>query len=176
MTGDQMLSSVIDHPATDTELTNSVALGPIRMRTLVDLVQENDVSVRLGNALTVADKAGNLPYPTIGDYLDAGSLAQTRMLHDVRNFGRKSAQELEALIQDECASYGIDPSSRTRTSAAASESERSDLISLFDGDTIGAIASEEVLSTRLESVLSRPPFKDMAFPDAMENFLNTTHR
>ncbi|TIP92994.1 MAG: hypothetical protein E5X58_13110 [Mesorhizobium sp.] len=176
MTGDQMLSSVIDHPATDTELTNSVALGPIRMRTLVDLVQENDVSVRLGNALSVADKAGNLPYPTIGDYLDAGSLAQTRMLHDVRNFGRKSAQELEALIQDECASYGIDPSSRTRTSAAASESERSDLISLFDGDTIGAIGSEEVLSTRLESVLSRPPFKDMAFPDAMENFLNTTHR
>ncbi|MFC3320740.1 sigma factor-like helix-turn-helix DNA-binding protein [Mesorhizobium cantuariense] len=176
MIGNQIISLAINDLSTDTELTNSVALDPICMRRLVDLVQENDVSVRLGNALTVADKAGNLPYATIGDYLDAGPLAQTRMLHDVRNFGRKSAQELETLIRAECASYGIDPSSRTQTSAAASASDRSDLISLFSGDTIGAIACEEVPSTRLEAVLSRPPFRDMTFPEAMENFLNTTHR
>lgn len=176
MMSDHILSSISDNRPTEMDPNESVPSDAIRMRRLVELVAENDVSVRLGNALTVADSSGSLPYATIGDYLDAGPLAQTRMLHDVRNFGRKSADELEALIRAECASNGVHPLSRTKISATANSSERSDLISLFDGDTIGAIASEEVLSTRLEAVLSRPPFWDMTFAKAMEDFFNTTHR
>jgi len=157
------------------DLTGPATPDPIRARKLLDLVQEHDVSVRLGNALNWAEKAGKLPFMTIGDYLDAGTAAQTTMLREVRNFGSKSAQELDALIQVECAALGIDRSSDRQAVADPNATERAALIGLFEGDTIGAIASEEVLSTRLETVLSLPPFREMTFASAVESFPQTAH-
>lgn len=71
--------SVIDYP----EQIRSVRIS--------DLINSYATSVRLRT------HANNLPFDTIGDYLDAGSMGNKRLL-EVKNFGRKTTAELIHLI------------------------------------------------------------------------------
>lgn len=66
--------------------------------TLLELVCNSDVSVRLGNCITTAFKNGNSPLITIGEYLAAGNNAIPKMLK-LQNFGRRTAYELDDLVK-----------------------------------------------------------------------------
>src|SRR4051812_1137601 len=76
-----------------------------RDRRLVDIVNENAVSVRLANSIAAAAQTSGLPFDTVGDYLDAADDAAAIMCRTVRNFGAKTARELAALIHDERARH-----------------------------------------------------------------------
>lgn len=71
---------------------------------IVDLVSSNETSVRLRNSIQNAARYGMLPYETVGEYLTAGSGAQNAFQIAVRNFGRKSAHELDQLVRSSVAS------------------------------------------------------------------------
>lgn len=142
-----------------------------RRLSLVALVEENDVSVRLRNSITGADAAGALPFQTIGDYLDAGVDAQAVMLREVRNFGRKTARELDALVATHCAG---DIAAFPRPSAGKQlAAKRAELMTLFEMDTLADLAADEPLSARLGNVLTQAPFASMRFSDAIESFQQT---
>ena len=77
--------------------------NPINLRNLkiVELVKLNDVSVRLENAIMAAANAGHLSLATIGEYIDAGNAAPGILSREVKNFGRKTARELDHLIRSQ---------------------------------------------------------------------------
>ena len=70
----------------------------IRNTAIIELIRTNPTSVRLYNALAKAEQDGTLPFKTVGDYLDAGPLAEGKSLH-IRNLGKKTARELTQLIE-----------------------------------------------------------------------------
>lgn len=71
---------------------------------IVDLVNSNETSVRLRNSIRHAARNSMLPYETVGEYLAAGSGAQEAFRTAVRNFGRKTANELDQLVRSSAAS------------------------------------------------------------------------
>jgi len=69
----------------------------IRNIRIVDLINKYPTSVRLRNCIDKAQKLNNLPFETIGNYLDAISTAKDKLL-EIENLGRKTADELIHLI------------------------------------------------------------------------------
>lgn len=69
----------------------------IRSISISYLVNTYATSARLRNSIDVAHKANKLPFETIGNYLDAGSIAKRKLL-DIDNLGKKTARELIHLI------------------------------------------------------------------------------
>lgn len=68
-------------------------------QSLCELARANNASVRLRNSLENAAAIGNLPFTTVSEYLDSAAPIET-MLRVVRNFGRRSAQELDRMVRD----------------------------------------------------------------------------
>lgn len=66
---------------------------------IVDLVTRNETSVRLRNAVVAGHDSGALPLRRLSDYLAAGVTAPEVMMRHVANLGRKSAAELDELVQ-----------------------------------------------------------------------------
>jgi hypothetical protein len=146
-------ASVSDAGPADSETTS------FRDRRLIDIVSENDVSVRLANSIATAAETGTLPFATIGEYVDAAEEASTILCRTVRNFGTKTARELEALVRDECARH---PRPWVKAAADADakvrEARRAELLALFEAETIGVFVAGEHVSVRLSNVLARPEF------------------
>ncbi|MEQ9450495.1 MAG: sigma factor-like helix-turn-helix DNA-binding protein [Pseudomonadales bacterium] len=67
--------------------------------TFLELVQSPFVSARTANGVTRAWKTGEFPFRTVSDYLDSGR--DRSKLNMVPNLGRKSVDELDALV-DSC--------------------------------------------------------------------------
>lgn len=102
-------------PEPDSEL-----IAAARGTTIELLVAKGPASVRLSNAIAQGGIAGKIPCQTVGDYLDAGPTAPTMFMRALRNFGRLTARELDALVVDylAAASHGRE----TCTSVISSES------------------------------------------------------
>lgn len=132
---------------------------------LFDLAQANDSSVRLLNSLSAAEVAGRLPFETVADYLAAGDNAQAIMLRDIRNFGRKTARELDALVASACAGLALlaPPSDFSPVKAE----RRAAFLALFAGDTLSSLTKEELVSARLINILAESPFAEMPFAEAL---------
>lgn len=142
----------------------------VRAIELLALVEEYDVSVRLRNSIFGATAARALPFKTVGEYADAGAMAQTIMLRDVRNFGRKTARELDALVH---AVFGAQTGNVPAPAMARASPDRAELLELFAGETVEALVANELLSARLSNVLAQPALRDMSFAGALENFQQT---
>lgn len=153
----------------------SIAIGgenealELRGCRIADIVAENDVSVRLANSIAQAAALDKLPLKTVGEYLDAGTEASGIMMGHVRNFGRKSARELEELIVAECSGWNAHIKSDQENLIGDEEFRRSDLLPLIAGDTLGDIAKSEILSTRLANVLKRPELADVPLAEALSD-------
>ncbi len=154
---------------------SSIAMGgetearKLRDCRIADIVAENDVSVRLANSIAQAEALNKLPLATIGEYLDAGNQASAIMMGRVRNFGRKSARELEELVIAECSDWNSRSNNCSEKLIGDVEERRSNLLPLIVGDTLGEIAQSEIISTRLANVLKRPEFADVTLIDALSN-------
>ena len=154
---------------------SSIAIGDeseaveLRDCRIADIVAENDVSVRLANSIAQAATLSKLPLETVGEYLDAGSQASGILMGQVRNFGRKSARELEELIIAECSGWNSQTKNNQNDLIGDVEFRRSDLLPLIAGDTLGEIAKSEILSTRLANVLKRPEFAEIPLTDVLSD-------
>jgi len=69
----------------------------IRDTTILDIVNRCVASVRLKNCIASAAKAGQLPFNTINDYLEAGEHAKEKLM-GIRNLGKGTANELIDII------------------------------------------------------------------------------
>lgn len=146
-------ASVSDATPVDSKATS------FRDRRLIDIVSENDVSVRLANSIASAAETGTLPFATIGEYVDAAGEASSILCRTVCNFGTKTARELEALVRDECARHPrpwVKPAADA--DAEVRKARRAELLALFEAETIGKFVAGEHVSVRLSNVLARPEF------------------
>jgi hypothetical protein len=146
----------------------------VRERRIADLVAENAASVRLSNSISAAAGAGSLPYDTVGEYLDAAEQASAVMCRSIRNFGQKTARELAALVNEECARHPrpwVKPDADAEAEVRAAR--RSDLLALFSGQTIGEFLAGEHVSVRLGNVLTRPELRDRPLTDVFDGSVFT---
>lgn len=99
---------------------------------ILDLVTSNPSSARLRNAVIAAHGQGNLPFKRVSDYIAAGRSANERMMADIANFGRKSAEELDRLVARVAFGQSEEP-------AIDGAQLRSELISRFEGIPLGEV-------------------------------------
>lgn len=137
-----------------------------RDRTLVQLVSGPGVSVRLTNAIVTADHRGDLPFQTIGEYLDAGASATDVLLRRVANFGRKSARELVDLVAH-AAEETPEGEPKAATEEAASLG-RADFLALFQEERLGEVLGAEVMSARLGAALAGGPYLALPFSEILD--------
>lgn len=153
--------------AVQADVSDSEQALDIRSVELLALVKEHDVSVRLRNSIVGASAARTIPFKTVGDYADAGAMAQTIMLRDVRNFGRKTARELDSLIHSVFAGHTSPVSADVIARPAL---DRAALLALFADKSLAELMADELLSARLMHVLAQPEFRSLTLADVLENF------
>ncbi|ATE66799.1 sigma factor-like helix-turn-helix DNA-binding protein [Rhizorhabdus dicambivorans] len=156
------------------DLTNEALAGSepptieeIRNYRLAELVEDFDVRVRLRNSITLAAKSGTLPLQTVGEYLDAGDQAFAILVRKVKNFGRNSGLELEALVHDLI--DGKLPMAGEVEPPCEPVDIRTKLAPLGD-ERIGDLARDELLSTRLTAVLGRSAISQARLVDVVADF------
>lgn len=129
--------------------------------TLVDLIADTDVSVRLANAIMVAATNDELPYETLADYLGAGPDAPLVMQTRVRNLGRKSADELHELALAEGARL---------VRNADAPPPPPDIREFFRGHKLSQIREGALVSVRLGKLLDLEYFGSRDMADALQDF------
>lgn len=162
-----MRLTVVDHELTEVDARIEGSADDIRSIELLALFDDHDVSVRLKNAVAGAMARSALPFKTVGQYADAGAMAQTIMLRHVRNFGRKSARELDALVRH---LFAVPAGGELMPTSVAPALDRTALVELFTGETLAALIADEFLSVRLSNALSQPALRNRSFADVLENF------
>lgn len=136
--------------------------------TLIALVEEHMVSVRLRNSVVLADRDGRLPFETLGQYISCGTQAPLVMMREVRNFGRTTAYELDALIRAVFISAtGAPP---PPPAIPAESLARTDVLDLFSDELLADVVRDELLSVRLGHALAQPKLATLRFIDVLEQF------
>lgn len=136
-------------------------------RPILDLVNGSQVSVRLQNALNIS----SLPFETVGEYMDAGPAAITRGMQRIKNFGLKSAQELDELVklflQTPSAQQGKDT---INTESTPNEELRSKILLRFENLTLKSVIFKKHLTTRLRNAIFNHEILDIGFCDFINAF------
>lgn len=136
---------------------------------IVKIVEDSDVSVRLTNAIRLAQ--GHLPLRTIGEYLAAGPNASEKFL-SLQNLGRKSARELDALLRS-FAETGIplqpNPRSVPQPSEIVHIRLREKLLRMFSKLSFPEIAAEFPTSARLAHVFREKLIESRPFSEFLRN-------
>ena len=144
-----------------------IPIPKVRDFELLTLVEHHDVSVRLRNSIIAAADTGTLPLKTVGAYFDASDDAQPIMMSNIRNFGRKTARELDDLVYAVIAAEtDAPPVSRESTTKL----RRSELLAIFGEVTLAEAVRGELFSTRLGNALTEAALTSMRFADLIENF------
>ena len=111
--------------------------------------------MRLQNSIVKAEADGTLPFKTVGDYLDAGPQAIPHLLASVRNFGCKTATELDRLVHALGESNQpclAEPSTKTLFDWAALKTS---LIQLFRNVETQSAMADQAVPTRLVNALNQ---------------------
>lgn len=138
---------------------------------LVALVLANDTSVRLRNCVVAAADAGILPFATVREYLAAGTMAVPIMMRQLRNFGAKSARELDLLVK-ETGDVSAAPAVVIAPTLDGPRSE--DVLEAIGHLSLAEAIEGELLSVRLENGLSATDLRAMRFSAvalALDDFL-----
>jgi hypothetical protein len=130
---------------------------------LVDLVFSTDTSVRLRNALLTASAQGTLPFATVRSYLQAGEDAVQRMMQSVRHLGRKTARELDAVVNATAEAISSPPLEPWEHLGPKLHR----MIGLLGEVTLGEAIAGEVLSVRLENGLADHTIRSVHFADVV---------
>jgi len=141
----------------------------MRETPIQELLDAYDASVRLRNALLGPYQ---LPYKTVGEYLDAGPHAFQEVLR-VRNLGMKSARELDAIVSNYVEANGLETvqSKESEQPQIAVEREvRDNLVGLFSELKFPQILLDQELSVRLENGLINSFPNDCAFSEILTDF------
>lgn len=142
-----------------------------RSELIAEVVNRHSDSVRLRNSIELAARSGTLPFRTIGDYLDAGPEAPAAMLRFVRNFGRKTARELQSLIEQVSQNSTAQiPVAMARMEHGGPSADRPKLMVIFAGIPCKAIMTGELISARLLNVLRLSSIPDRPLVDVLNDF------
>lgn len=135
------------------------ALTAARAISIAELVAKGPASVRLSNTIACASSEGRIPCPTIGDYLDAGSAAPVLFMRALRNFGRRTAYELDALVNkyaEEVSRGGgscISERESQRANSAEQETRLTALVARIESLTYADAMKGQAPSARLANLL-----------------------
>lgn len=151
----------LDPPCHDSKLeVDPESIASARDTLIEVLVANGPASVRLSNAITQGKIAGKIPCQTVGDYLDAGPDAAMMFMRSLRNFGRLTARELDALVADHLAAASLSreactsPTSPTFGVAHTHDARISTIIARLDGLTYTDALKGQVPSVRLANALA----------------------
>lgn len=138
--------------------SGTVSVLETTIKTLVDI---GPASVRLRNSIQRAAEEGTIPLVSVGEYLAAGSTARTLFMRYVYAFGRRTANELDKLVNTYIERCGDDPHKIGLSAASAvfidPRADRlPDLARLLDGLTYGDAIHGQMPSVRLQNGLSAP--------------------
>lgn len=97
-TSSQNGSSEMVESGNATETNNEHEIVGTKIVDLVNTTNQAVASVRLSNCIKQAARQGKLPFETVGDYLAAGNDARKKF-QKIRNFGRRTADELDRVIR-----------------------------------------------------------------------------
>lgn len=132
---------------------------------ILELVETSNTSVRLNNCIVAASSTGTLPFETVGQYIDAGDSAALVMKRAVRNFGKKTARELDKLIEDAAEDKLVLHPSATKESILK---ER--LLSIFANESVKQVIVGEVFSARLEAALKSDDVCSLTMREFIDSF------
>ncbi len=138
---------------------------------LKELVARSDVSGRLRHAMLNFD--GRSEIHTIGDHVEAGGVAAVILKRDIRNFGRKAAEELDVLVK--AALQGLDPALNVFAGKpgagfdAAPAATDVALAKAFGSSTVGEVLRSDFLSTRLARALRESGVADRTFVSVLKD-------
>lgn len=150
-----------------------------RATLIVDLVNSSTTSVRLINTI----RSGNFPFLTVGEYMDAGDLAITTAMKTVRNFGRKTALELDILVQryfDNPNEFGVFNSENNfeggkEQQITLIEKQRSNILEAYKGFTLGSQILHETISVRLRNGLMHSEYNKLMMSELLKNNCSEIH-
>ncbi len=136
---------------------------------ILDVIENSDVSVRLHNAIRAAAQHGGLPFETVGEYLEAGPSAASKFMR-LQNLGLKSARELDILVQA-FAAGGDNLVRAPMPSIEESDEERVRRLLLwqFSGLTFPSVISEYPTSVRLRNALASNPELKRPYSEFLDN-------
>ncbi len=132
---------------------------------ILELVETSNTSVRLNNCIVAASNTGTLPFETVGQYIDAGDNAAPLMKGAVRNFGKKTARELQKLIED-----SAEDKLALRPSATKESIVKEQLLSFFANESVKQAIVGEVFSARLEAALKSDNLCSLTMRDFIDSF------
>lgn len=156
-----------------TEASGGLNLGDYPEDPLIaDLVALNPTRVRLENAISVAAKANALPLLRLSEYLERGPDAQQIFMAEVRNLGRKSALELEVLVQTAASQIAA---LRTQRKVAddkplSTAAIRQAVAALFLGRETGVMLQSWVLPARFSNGIFNAGWLTTPFSDILLDF------
>lgn len=150
-----------------------------RATLIVDLVNSSATSVRLINTI----KSGTFPFVTVGEYMDAGDHAVTTAMRSVRNFGRKTALELDILVQryfDNPNEFGVFNSDNNyeiekKQEISLIEKQRSDMLEAYKGLNLGCQILHETISVRLRNGLIQSDYDKLMMSELLKNNCSEIH-
>nr|WP_312295463.1 sigma factor-like helix-turn-helix DNA-binding protein [Brevundimonas diminuta] len=139
---------------------------------IADLVALNVTRVRLENAIGAAAKANALPLLCLSEYLERGADAQQVFMAEVPNLGRKSALELEVLVQTAASQIAA---LRTERKVAddkplSTVAIRQAVAALFLGRETGAMLQSWVMPARFSNGIFNAGWLTTPFSDILLDF------
>lgn len=154
------MSNAIGSAAGPLPAVDPAEAARLRAIPLVDVVRSWPTSVRLRNAIDAGERRGQIPCPTVGDYIDAGRSAPALFMRDLWSFGRLTARELDILVHRFTAAAGVDPDELRRQAAPEPPSTEAAPIDIalerMRHLTFAEVVEGQMISTRLHNVLAQP--------------------
>jgi RNA polymerase primary sigma factor len=127
------------------EKNNISSKNPTRDMPLIEFVNENSGSVRLCNSL-LGTSNESFPIKTLGDYVDNRIYSRTELMK-LRNFGRKTLNELEELILEHAYDLLFNMSS-SENNKEVKEDKKTSPPEYFK-TTLKSLVQENLVSVRL---------------------------
>ena len=139
---------------------------------IADLVMLNLTRVRLENAIGAAAKANALPLLCLSEYLERGVDAQQMFMAEVPNLGRKSALELEVLVQAAARQIAAVRSGRkaAEDKPLSTSAIRQALAALFLGRETGVMLQSWIMPTRFSNGIFNAGWLTTPFSDVLIDF------
>lgn len=148
----------------------------LRDLSLLEFVRSQPASVRLLNCIQAADGARRLPFNTVGDYVRAGPQAVPQLLGSVRSFGRKTAAELDALVQAAKDTGAARRAVSHATPLIDRDALKTSLINVFATVDTNASMAEQVVPTRLSNALARSGYATRPLSAVLLDLKNVNRR
>jgi len=154
-------------------------MGKQHSTLIVDLVNSSNTSVRLINTI----RSGTYPFITVGEYMNAGDQAISTAMISVRNFGRKTALELDDLVKryfNNPNEFGVFNSENKNEGKPLKEKtlieiQSDSILKAYQNISLGELVLHENISARLRNGLMHNNYDKLLIPELLRNNCSEIH-